>query len=171
MTQKGGLFATLVLVFCLALSAFSGSALPNQEEFRKGLMAYHRGDLDKAFTIWETLAKQGNPSAQYSLGFMFYNGDGMLPDYRQAAKWFRRAADQGDPDAQLSLGLLYAQGEGVTKDFSKAYRWFALAYRHYPPGDGQNSAYTNMLNAASLLPSEEVERLDKIVAKWYPKSR
>jgi TPR repeat protein len=171
MTQRGGLFATLVLVFCLVLSGLGERAFPSPEEFRKGLMAYHRGDLEQAFTIWQDLAKKGSASAQYSLGFMYYNGDGRLPDHRQAAKWFRRAADQGDPDAQLSLGLLYAQGEGVTRDYAKAYRWFALAYRHFPPGNGRDSAYRNMLNAASLLPAEDVERLDKSVATWHPKSR
>jgi hypothetical protein len=41
--------------------------------------------------------------AQYELGQKFENGDGVAPDYLQAAYWYRKAAEQGDTHAQERL--------------------------------------------------------------------
>ena len=42
---------------------------------------------------------QGAASAQYNLGFMYLNGQGVPQNYAEAAKWYRKAAVQGDVDA------------------------------------------------------------------------
>ena len=33
--------------------------------------------------------------AQYNLGYMYHNGQGVPQDYAEAVKWYRKAADQG----------------------------------------------------------------------------
>ncbi|MGN6843432.1 tetratricopeptide repeat protein, partial [Neisseria sp. P0021.S006] len=40
-------------------------------------------------------AEQGNAKAQFSLGKMYYKGEGVRQDYAQAVQWYRRAAEQG----------------------------------------------------------------------------
>ena len=60
-------------------------------------------------------AEQGLAEAQFNLGLCYYNGDGVLQDYNQAAYWFTKAAEQGDASSQYSLGLCYNTGEGVPK--------------------------------------------------------
>ena len=60
-------------------------------------------------------AEAGDATAQYSLGLMYYNGEGVPKDSAEAVKWYRKAADQGYADAQFNLGLNYANGEGVPK--------------------------------------------------------
>ena len=50
------------------------------------------------------LAEQGDVDAQYDLGDMYYDRDGIMQDYVEAAKWYRKAADQGDASAQYNLG-------------------------------------------------------------------
>ena len=51
-------------------------------------------------------ASQGEAGAQYNLGFMYQNGEG-VPEYdAEAVKWFRLAADQGDARAQNTLGIM-----------------------------------------------------------------
>ena len=54
----------------------------------------------------------------------------MLKDYKQAVKWYQKAADQGGADAQHNLGVMYAYGKGVLKDLSKAKYWIKKAYEN-----------------------------------------
>ncbi|TVS20791.1 MAG: hypothetical protein EA424_02165, partial [Planctomycetaceae bacterium] len=37
----------------------------------------------------------------------YYEGRGVVQDYAEALKWYRKAAEQGRSYAQFSLGLLY----------------------------------------------------------------
>jgi TPR repeat protein len=37
---------------------------------------------------------------------------GVMQDYVEAVKWFRKAADQGNADAQAALGGIYGAGQG-----------------------------------------------------------
>ena len=47
---------------------------------------------------WYTLAaEQGEASAQYNLGFMYNNGEGVPQDDKTAVKWYTLAAEQGKP--------------------------------------------------------------------------
>ena len=41
-------------------------------------------------------AEQGDAEAQLRLGIMYSKGKGVPQDYKEAAKWFRKAADQGN---------------------------------------------------------------------------
>ncbi|MBF1271437.1 MAG: sel1 repeat family protein, partial [Neisseria sp.] len=73
----------------------------------------------------ETLqvAKQGNAQAQFNLGLMYANGQGVRQDDAQAVQWFRKAAEQGVAEAQYNLGVMYANGQGVRQDDAQAVQW------------------------------------------------
>ena len=45
--------------------------------------------------------------AQFNLGFMYYQGQGVSQSHKGAAVWHRKAADQGKANAQYNLGLVY----------------------------------------------------------------
>jgi hypothetical protein len=45
-------------------------------------------------------AEKGDAEAQFYLGVMYENGNGVLKDYTEAVKWYRKAADQGAAAAQ-----------------------------------------------------------------------
>ena len=72
-------------------------------------------------------AEQGHASAQFNLGFMYGNGEGVLKDEAEAVRWYRLAAEQGHAGAQYNLGLMYSKGEGVLKDSVLAHTWFNIA--------------------------------------------
>ena len=72
-------------------------------------------------------AEQGNAEAQYGLGNLYAEGQGVAQDYVEARKWFLKAAEQGRADAQNNLGILYAEGLGVAQDYAMAYVWYNLA--------------------------------------------
>ncbi|MGN6890600.1 tetratricopeptide repeat protein, partial [Neisseria sp. P0014.S004] len=77
-------------------------------------------DFKETFQV----AKQGNAKAQYNLGGMYYNGQGVRKDYAQAVQWYRKAAEQGNAKAQYNLGVMYEKGQGVRKDYVEAVRWY-----------------------------------------------
>lgn len=82
--------------------------------------AYGRNDYATALTLFKPLAEQGDPSAQFQLGVMYGNGQGVRRDYAEAEKWYRRAANQGNAQAQNSLGFVYTNGQGVERNYLDA---------------------------------------------------
>ena len=113
------------LVF--GLSMFLLFVAPVWGDFDAGLDAYERGDYETALKIWRPLAEQGNAHAQYFLGKLYKDGQGVPQDYEEAARWYRLAAKQGHAKAQYSLGWLYEVGKGVPTDKEEAARWYQLA--------------------------------------------
>ena len=65
-------------------------------------------------------AEQGDAEAQYNLGVMYANGQGVAQDDKEAVKWWRKAAQQEYGPAQWILGECYAAGRGVLQDDRQA---------------------------------------------------
>ncbi len=159
----------LGIAFIVMLGAQSQP--PPQPGFQDGLLAYHRGDHTVAMEIWRPLAERGDASAQYMVGYLYAQGEGVKSNSGKAAKWYRKAADQGDPDAQLNLGLMYVNGVGVKKSYVSSYKWFALSYLTYPPGEYRENAFRNRENVAALMSAEQIEKAERLVRRWKPKTR
>lgn len=97
------------------------------QDFGAGLEAATKGDFATALREWRPLAEQGYPGAQYNLGVMYQEGNGVVQDYVEAVRWYRLAAEQGDANAQNNLGVMYKKGNGVVQDYAEAVRWYRLA--------------------------------------------
>jgi hypothetical protein len=111
----------LTATICLTLAMLlGGMGVSWSADFQKGLDAAQKGDFATALREWTPLAEQGNAGAQFNLGVMYDNGQGVPQDYKTAVKWYRLAADQGDARAQINLGLMYEKGQGVLQDYKTA---------------------------------------------------
>jgi TPR repeat protein len=64
-------------------------------DFQDGVDAYDRKDYETALKEWQPLAEEGDALAQYNLGVMYANGQGVPQDYVQAHMWVNLAAAQG----------------------------------------------------------------------------
>ena len=117
------LFAGAGLVLIPACDAEFGA----NSAWDKGFAAYEKGDYATALRKWQPLAEQGDAAAQNSLGWMYYEGKGVLQDDKAAVQWYRRAAEQGDAAAQFNLGNMYAKGRGVPQDDKAAAQWYRRA--------------------------------------------
>ena len=95
--------------------------------FDDALAAYERKDYAAAVRGFRSLAVRGVSVAQFYIGLMYRNGEGVPKDGQQAAYWYRKAAEQGNAAAQNNLGLAHAFGEGVPKDEQQAAYWFRKA--------------------------------------------
>lgn len=72
-------------------------------------------------------AKAGDAQAQFFLGFMYGNGNGVPQDLAQAFFWYGAAAEQGDRDAQYCLGQMHMAGLGTVLDVGTAAVWHRKA--------------------------------------------
>jgi TPR repeat protein len=97
----------------------------------------HGGEAAAAGQIPERMlqrAQQGYIQDQLTLGTMYRDGKGVVPNSALAMYWFRRAADSGSPEAQLQVGTLLLLGEGGTQNALRAAEWFQrAAVAQYPP--------------------------------------
>lgn len=94
---------------------------------------FYYGDIgiDQDYTrarLWFRFAADyGYAEAQFSLGQMESEGEGLPRDYVRAVQWYRKAAVQGHLKAQHNLGVMYAHGNGVPQNFVEAYAWFSMS--------------------------------------------
>jgi TPR repeat protein len=80
------------------------------------------------------MAKEGRRTrtarAQFSLGQMYEDGEGVPESNSLAASWYRKAADHsparlgGVWEAEVPLAYMYRDGR--VKDKVQAYMWFAI---------------------------------------------
>lgn len=80
------------------------------------------------------LAAEGDAEAQLRLGIRYAEGDGLIRNDAEAAKWLARAAAQGLIEAQYRYGLALLKGRGVVQDYKAAFQWIEkTAQRGYAP--------------------------------------
>lgn len=70
-----------------------------------------------------TLAEQGDPEAQLQMGLRYAEGDGVIQNDKEAARWFAQAAKQGLAEAEYQYGLALLRGRGVVQDYKAAFDW------------------------------------------------
>lgn len=107
-----------------------------------------------------TKADGGDAAAQFKLGALYANGDGVKRDYKAAAKYYGLAAEQGHAGAQLALGELHEAGQGVARDAAEAVKWYRKAAEQGSPA-GQYAL------AMTYLQGSGVAKDDAEALKWY----
>ena len=113
-------------------------------------------------TRWYRLAaEQGTAQAQYNLGLLYDNGDGVPEDDTQAVRWYRLAAEQGNAGAQTNLGLLYDNGDGVPEDDVFAYMWYNLS-----AAQGNETARSNKDEIEQRMTREQIAEAQRLSREW-----
>jgi len=82
---------------------------PSQQAQEEAKAAYLAHDYQRTLAIVEPIAiKEGEPWAQYTLGYMYHYGRGVTMDKKMAKQWIQRAAEQGYLPAQQAMQRLAA---------------------------------------------------------------
>ena len=97
------------------------------DELKEALGHVAQGDIEPALPVLEREAAAGSAEAQFALGSLYANGQGVDLNYRRAAELIRSAADQGIAQAQMVLAWLYTAGYGVEADEDEARRLYLAA--------------------------------------------
>lgn len=85
------------------------------------------GDKDNSAKWYKTLADNGTPNEKTKIGNIFYKGEDIPQDYKQAYELYSQAAEIGDAEAQNNIGYFYQRGFYVDKDYQKAFEWYLKA--------------------------------------------
>lgn len=97
----------LVLLFAVVLIAGAAHA---GDPLGDALRAMEAGRHAQAAQMLLPLANSGNTLAQYRLGMLHYQGDGVPEDEKQAVFWWKKAASQGHVESMFQLGSAYLFG-------------------------------------------------------------
>lgn len=116
----------LTIAFLTSLFFLTSTSVYSAD-YETGRIAFTKADYAGALVEWQPLAEQGDTRAQFNLGFMYKNGEGIKQNYKAAVKWYTLAAEQGYAKGQTSLGFMYDNGLGVTQNYETAARWYILA--------------------------------------------
>jgi uncharacterized protein len=68
-------------------------------------------------------AEAGDAEAQLQLGMRYVEGNGVIKNDKEAARWLALAARQNQAEAQYQYGLALLQGRGVVQDYQAAFDW------------------------------------------------
>jgi len=82
---------TIVVILLILSLAAQVAADPLED----GTVAYNSGDYATALRLFQQSADKGSAVAQFSIGTMYANGQGVAQNYSEAAKWYGLSANQG----------------------------------------------------------------------------
>ena len=119
-TLQGWLLSVL-LMLAMACSADTEVDLARAEAYAMD------GNFAPAWCIWEPLAEAGNVTAQYNLGWLYRNGNGVAANDERARQLWEQAAHSGHAEAQMALAMLYGQRGGSVEDQTQAIHWYREA--------------------------------------------
>ena len=148
---------------CFLIVSFFAAACFGAD-FATGLSAYQKGDYATAAKEWRPLAQEGSPEAQFNLGLLYIDGQGVPQDYGEALNWFKRSADQDYVKAQLNLGALYSSGKGIKRDYVQAYKWFNIC-----AGKGDAKCIAKRDFVGKQLKASQLATAQRLSSEFTPK--
>jgi TPR repeat protein len=155
----------IALGICGAVTLGSSSvAVAGLEE---GWEAYKRGDYATALKEFRALASEGDAVAtvaQANLGLMYEAGHGVTQDYKEAMKWYLKAAQQGVAASQSNLAVMYLRGRGVTQDNIQAYMWFNIGAKN-----GHEKAQKGRDYVEKQMTATDISTARKLAEEWMAK--
>jgi TPR repeat protein len=155
--KHGLLFAALLAALATPAFALDGKPTPGArqtpiEAFRSGTQAYLAGEKAKALTELRYAAEQGHAVAQWKLGRMYADGDGVKQDDLKAFEYFSKlASDYAEEqpstsrapfvaNAFVALGSYYLAGipnSQVRRDSARAQQLFSYAASYFADPEAQ----------------------------------
>jgi len=149
----------LIVIAMTLVLVLSPSALAADSSSRC-LQLYERSNFESALPACRKEAKNGNSDAQFILGLMYANGQGVGQNYSEAVRWYQKAAEQGLAIAQYNLGLEYAKGQNFKQDAARAVKWLSEAARQ---GDADSQYVLGLIYGGAIADL----RNDTTAADWF----
>jgi len=93
-------FSSLRAVLLLTVASFALAQPSIAAPLEDGAAAYASGDFNRALQILRPLAEEGNADAQFMLGMMYHNGEGVPRSNLHAYVWFSLSMSNSDATSQ-----------------------------------------------------------------------
>ena len=150
----------------------SAQAGYGQGQLIYGHMLYSNGQAPlenktEALKWFRLAGEQGNPVAQYMVGYFYEHGKVVEQNYRSAIEWYIKAANQGYVDAANNLGKIYDAVATSMSDKSEAKVYYEEAVYWYRQAAerGQPQSQANL--GLMYFNGTGVEKDDKKAVKWW----
>lgn len=115
------------LTSSLAVARAADAPPPDGNGLQAAVAASAKGDWQSAWFGFWTLARQGDPTAEFDLAQLYRLGQGIPQDLQQAFYWYGKAAAQGHAYAEFNLGVMYELGQATPRDLDQARTWYRRA--------------------------------------------
>ena len=92
---------------------------------------------------------------------MYKKGQGVAQDYKEAVRWYTKAAEQGDEDAQYRLGSFYSSERASDEELVKAYMWYSIA-----AFNGEKDAAGMRDGTARRITREQAMKAQDMAREW-----
>jgi uncharacterized protein len=134
------------LIFVVMLSAFPLFAL---------------AEYDLTDDVFDEVKYEKSPRAEYTLGLMYLQGQGVAKNNKQALSWLKKSAEQGYSLALHRLGRIYLNDDVVKADPKVAIEYItAAATKGYSPAQ-------HILGTFYQTGSQGVTENKKTAMKWF----
>ncbi len=116
------ILAVAVLAGCATMDSMVGTFVRTSAD-----TAYSEGRYQEAAVDYRKAAEAGDARAQFMLGHMYDQGQGVPQSTQESVHWMEMAAGNGYTTAQVIMGVRYLSGDGVTANIPKAFHLFNTA--------------------------------------------
>ena len=114
------LYQPVLLVGVLGLAIFVGWWIPKEE-----LATVASPSSETGYSQVAVRAAGGDAEAELLMGLRYAEGNGVIKNEKEAARWFEKAARHGQSEAQYRYGLALLEGRGVVQNYKAAFHWIA----------------------------------------------
>ena len=160
--KKISFYLRLVLALSTGLAMSACSTESTNKTIQYSIKSFNKDD-SKDFKALHSAATQSDPQAQFQLGVMYENGEGVSQDKSKAAWWYRKSVEQGFADGQNALAKLYYFNMELEPVFNESIAWFEKAAAQ---GQPEAQFYIGFFYEKD---SEITKDYDQSL-KWYLKS-
>ena len=95
-----------IVIMMISLMIQSCASSRMAEELQSGKISFEDGNFKSAFHKLLPLASDGNASAEYAIGYMYYYGYGTHQDTESGLFWMRKSAEQQYQPAIKALQII-----------------------------------------------------------------
>jgi len=92
---------------------------------------------------------------------MYNEGKGVIQDYKESVKWYRKTVEQGNSGAQHNLGIMYYNGQGVPQDYVMAHMFWNIA-----AVSGYKDAIKNRGIVEKKMTPSQLEKAQDLAREW-----
>ncbi|HTG22402.1 MAG TPA: hypothetical protein VK681_20330 [Reyranella sp.] len=160
--------AFLIALLLIASPAAAQSSL--EADMREAAAAYERKDMATAARLWKIWADKGNAEARTLLGAMYWSGEGVPRDHKEAAGLYLLAANQGYARAQNDIGFMLGFEGPPPHDDVEAYKWLTLATQRYTAKnqDRLDQAKKDKATLAARMTAAQLAEAERRAKAWKP---
>ena len=90
----------------LLLIGLPQTACVIHDNLSEGIDCFRIQNYRAAFIHLKPEAEKGQPDAEYAVGYMYYYGQGVIENRKQAWFWINKAARAGQPEAIQAIKIL-----------------------------------------------------------------